>query len=290
MRGQRGDLLVRERDGGKWGELRSLGVPLARVDGADSVVPIDWPIAACGTGDGRVQLVARGPEGELLHGQLYQGNWSGFECIGLPAVPGVDIEVPMGLTRPPTACSATRGTMVVFAMSAAGELLHAGWDSEGFSEFTSLGIPEVPIPGPLCVCSCGHGTLALVTRGIAGDVLAKWWDGSAWSRFASIGAPQEDNLFYPGNFHMVPLSGPPVACGGGSKRLDVFARGGGGDLVHTWWNGTAWSRFASLGMPAADSPFTGASLACAWGRYQLDVFALASDGKLYDLCWDGRAV
>lgn len=85
-----------------------------------------------------------------------------------------------------------------------------------------------------------------------------------------------------------------MACGGGSKRLDVFARGSGGDLFHKWWDGKTWSGFASLGMPKPDGPsnavpFTGTSLACAWGRYQLDVFALAADGKLYNLCWNGSA-
>src|SRR5439155_18599605 len=67
------------RDRGRWSEPRSLGVPLAKVDGSDSLLPVDWPISACSTGDGRVQLLARGPDGQLLHAQLREGGWSGSE-------------------------------------------------------------------------------------------------------------------------------------------------------------------------------------------------------------------
>jgi hypothetical protein len=296
LRGPRGELLYRERDGGSWKETRSLGVPAAQVHGSGGVMPIDWPIAACSTGDGRVHLLARGPEGELLHGKLCEGEWSGFACIGLPAMSGGVVPVPMGLAGAPTACSRERGRMDVFAPGADGDLLQANWDESGFTEFGSLGrvapdrrgMPDMPVSGALSACSCGNRRMAVFTRGVAGDLLCKWWNGTSWSPFASLGAPQEDDVFYPGNLRMVPLSGPPVACGGGSALLDVFARGGSGDLLHKRWDGKTWTEFESLGMPFSTDastpvPFTGTSLACAWGRYQLDVFALGADGTLYNL-------
>ena len=64
-----------------------------------------------------------------------------------------------------------------------------------------------------------------------------------------------------------------------------------GDLLRRVWNGTAWTRAESLGMPRSASgepiPLTGFSLACAWGRWRLDVFATAADGKLYNASSNG---
>jgi hypothetical protein len=299
MRGGTGELLCRERNGAAWTETRSLGIPTARADDGGGTIPVEWPVSACSTGDGDIHLVARGPEGELVHGALRQGQWSGFELIGVPSIESGLVAVPMGLAAAPVACSRERGRMDVFAASAAGELVHAGWDQGGFTEFVSLGriparsgSPELPILGTLAACNCGDRRLAVLTRGLAGDLLVKWWDGAGWTAFESIGTPQEDDLYYPGNPRAIPLSGPPVACGGGSARLDAFARGAGGDLMHRSWDGAGWGEFSSLGMPLSPEPpgavpFTAGSLACAWGKYRLDVFAAAADGKLYNLSWNG---
>src|SRR5207302_1156077 len=164
IRGPRGDLLHRRRDVDTWGELRSFGVPLARVRGSQVPVPVDWPLAACSTGPEEIQLLARGAEGELLHGTL-RGNE---------------------------------------------------------------------------------------------------WDGSAWSPFASLGSPQEPDCVYPAVRRAAPISSAPAGCGGGTTRLDVFARGPRGDLLHSWWDGQEWNVFESLGMPRSPStgawiPFTGIS-------------------------------
>jgi hypothetical protein len=291
-RSSRGELLVRERRGISWSPPRSLGVPFARDESGESI-PVDWPIAACSSGDGRIHLLARGPEGELVHGVLRNDDWSGFSCIGVPTLAAGHAQVPMGLSAPPSASSREPGTLDVYAVGAAGDLLHSSWDESGFGEFVSLGHPasEMPFASPVSACSCGPRRVALFARGLAGDLLLKWWDGDNWSPFRSLGAPEEDDVFYPGNPRPSPLSGAPVACAGGTRRIDVFARGAGGDLLHRWWNGHAWSGYVSLQMPlAADGspiPFTGSAVACAWGRYQLDVVALAADGKLYNLSWPG---
>ena len=62
MRGARGNLLLRRRDAELWGEQRSLGVPLGRAAGKQVPLAVDWPIAACSTGDGEIHLVARVPK------------------------------------------------------------------------------------------------------------------------------------------------------------------------------------------------------------------------------------
>lgn len=289
IRGPRGDLLHRRRDTDTWGALRSFGVPLARVRGSQVPVPVDWPLAACSTGPEEIQLLARGADGELLHGMLRGNEWGGFECVGIPAGLG---GAPLGLASAPTACSRATGRMDVFAIGAAGALLHATWDAGGFSEFESLGgldLPNTtpgPVSGQVSACNCGDRRMGVFARGPAGDLLLKWWNGSAWSPFASLGSPQEPDGVYPAVRRASPISSAPAACGGGSTRLDVFARGPRGDLLHSWWDGHEWNVFESLGMPrslstGAGIPFTGTSLACAGDKFRLDVFARAVDGKLY---------
>ncbi len=289
MRGSRGELLFRRRDFDRWGEIRSLGVPVARLAGSRAVVPVDWPLAACSTGPEEIQLLARGAEGELLHGTLRGNDWEGFECIGVPS--GIE-GTPMGLTAGPAACSRAPGRMDVFAIGSAGALLHATWDKGGFTEFESLGGIDSaagnasPIAGPISACNCGERRMGVFARGPNGDLRLKWWSGSEWSPFESLGSPQESDQTYPAARRAVPISSGPAACGGGTTRLDVFTRGPRGDLLHSVWDGKDWNLFASMGMPRSPTtgariPFTGASLACAWEKFRLSVIARAADGKLY---------
>ncbi len=300
LRDAHGELLCRFREDREWSTLRTLGIPGAPIGGARSLLPADWPIAACATGRDQIHLLARSPEGELLHGTLHGDDWDGFECVGAPAALVGGIPVPMGLASAPTACSRAPGRMDVFAVGAAGALLHSTWEGQGFGEFESLGgVPAgggsdatAPIAGPISAFSCGPKAMGVVARGSGGDLLLKWWNGASWTAFVSLGAPQERDSVYPAVLRAVPLSGSPAAAGGGSTRLDVVARGPGGDLLHKWWDGKIWSAFQSLGLPhpgspPAPAPFSGASLACVWGRYRLDVFARAADGKLYNAFWDG---
>jgi hypothetical protein len=288
-RGPRGELLHRQRDGEAWTDFRSLGVPVGRGGGSD--LPVDWRIAACATGEDEVQLLARSPDGELLHGTVRSGEWSGFECIGTPQGPGVDAAVPMGLACAPTACSRTPGQMDVFAVGPAGELLHTSWSGSRFSEIEALGGigtargADLPICGAVSAAACGSGAMAVFARGTAGELLVKWWNAGVWAPFVPVRSPEEADPALRFVEVPLPLSSAPVACGGGRTRLDVFARGPAGDLLRRIWNGTAWTRAESLGMPRSAAgeaiPFTGPSLACAWGRWRLDVFAQAADGKLY---------
>lgn len=261
--GSTGELSVRKHDGEEWGPALSLGAPGIRIDGA---------ISACSAGAGAAHLFARGLDGELAHGLFRDGGWGGFEAIGVPSAAGV----PMGLATVPSVCSRAPGALDLFGVNIAGDLLQASWDESGFTPFEPLG----PAPGAVAAAACGSRAMALLSRDAAGGLCVKWWNGERWGAFSPLGAPEEDDLFYPGNPRTIPLSGTPVACGGGSARLDVFARGAGGDLFHRSWNGTAWSPFVSLGIPP-EAPFLGTSLACAWRKFRLDVFARAADGKLY---------
>jgi hypothetical protein len=201
----------------------------------------------------------------------------------------------MGLTSAPVACSCLPGTMDVFALGVSGVLLHSPWDGKEFAEFESLG-PAVtdagaPLLPPISATACGMRSIAIAARGARGDLLVKWWDGTKWSPFASLGFGAEPDQLYPAVKVPAPLSSAPVCAGGGSTRLDVFARGQRGNLLHKWWDGKDWAEFESVGCPATPEgaliPFTSASIACAWEKFQLDVFARAADGKLYVATWNG---
>jgi len=267
-RGPAGELLVIGGERGEFQPPTSLGVPLAR-DGS-TTVPVDWPIGACATAPGEIQLVARGPEGELVHGTLRGTEWGGFESIGSPAAWFGSVGVPMGLTSAPVACSLLPGTMDVFALGASGVLLHSPWDGKEFAEFESLGGvvlnggPDSPVLPPISATACGIRSIAIATRGARGDLLVKWWDGTKWTPFASLGLAAEPDQLYPAVKVPVP---------------------------HKWWDGKDWTGFESVGCPATPEgaliPFTAASIACAWGKFQLDVFARGSDGKLYAATWSG---
>jgi hypothetical protein len=291
MRSAAGELLVRECGSGTLGEIRSLGVPTARTEGSRVQIPVEWPIATCSSRDGTVHLLARGVEGELVHGRLRGEEWSGFEAIGVPVPADHAAEYPMGLVGAPTACCREKGRLDVFAVAGDGDLLYTRWDGEGFTECESLGgigMPgrDSPVFGAISAFDAGPRTMGVIARSRSGDLIVKWWTGAEWRPFVPLYGLEDIDPLDPAQELMRPLAGPPAACGGGSARADVFVRGPRGGLFYASWNGERWTPLQSLGMPRAPPegkpvPVTGGPVACAWGRFRLDVFVCASDGKLY---------
>ncbi len=300
-RGATGELLYTEGDGITWSKFHSLGLPVAHIDGSDVSVPVDWPLAACIGDPDRIDLFARSPDGELLHMTGKQSTWGTFEYLGAPALVRENIAILMGLAGPPAVCSSGPERIDVFAVGPDGDLLHSSCNGETWSGFESLGIPTTrsagtqqptPLAGPLAACRCGRDRMGVFARGTRGDLILKWWDGAHWSEFASLGSPEVQYDLYPAVNIAASLAGPPAACSWGPERMDVFARGPGGDLLHKWWDGKDWSKFESLGMPTTGDPdsqripFTGPVAACTWGVGRLDVFARALDGNLYHAWWN----
>jgi hypothetical protein len=293
-----GELLVREGDAEGMGRARSLGVPTARVPESKTRIPVEWPISACSTRDGEIHLLARGAEGDLVHGRLRGGEFSGFESVGVPAVEDQGPNLPMGLASAPAACCREPGVLDLFTVSGEGTLLHTRLDADGFAPCTSLGgLPasrgrDAPVFGGISAFDVGLRGMGVVARSRSGDLLVKLWDGASWRPFAPMQGSETFDPLDPALQYLRPPSGPPAACGGGSARADVFVRGPRGDLLHSSWDGNAWSALQSIGRPLSAAggdliPFTAGPIACAWGRYRLDVFASASDGKLYRAQGDG---
>lgn len=302
VRSAAGELFSREWAGNGWSRFYSLGLPLAPAGYARGPVPADWPLAACSGEPDRIDVFARSPEGDLLHMVGNGGAWGTFACLGAPAIQGPGTAIPMGLAGPPAACSAGADRLDVFAVGLGGSLLHTSWTTRGWSEFESLGAPFIgdpknprplPLSGAVAAAWCGTARMAVFVRGSLGDLLAKWWDGNRWGSYASVGSAGVEFDLYPAVNVAAPVTGPPAACSWGPERLDVFARGPWGDLLHKWWDGKAWSGFESLGTPISREgarrsvPLIGPLAACTWGAGRLDVFARAVDGHLYHAWWDG---
>lgn len=289
-----GELCHRVLRNDVWGDWRSLGVPVAA--GSQRSVGADWQLTACSQDSGRVDLFGRSPDGELLQKTWDGTAWHPLRRLGSPAAVSGGVAIPMGLASPPAACVARPGHLEIFVIGHGGDLLHTSHDGTNWSEFASLGAPEVqlgqfsqrvPALGPPAACACGDGRMGVFVRGPMGDLLHKWWDGQTWSGFVSIGMPEVQYDPYPGVSISTAVAGPPAACSWGPNRIDVFARGPHGSLLHKWWNGQDWSDFSSLGMPATENkdprwlPFAGMVTACSSGPPRLDVFARATDGNLY---------
>ena len=295
-----GDLVCRRQESGEWSALVSLGVPRA-AGGSSSAIPLDWQLSGCAGDGGTVLLFGRSPDGELLHGRVGADRTGDFECLGAPAAIAGDVAIPLGVAGPPALCAAAGGRVDLFATAYDGQLLHATLRQGTWSGFAPLGLGRarlggtdhpVPLPAALAACRCGRERMALFVRGAAGDLVMKWWDGTGWSDWGSLGSPELPDPLYPVVNAPAPLGGPPAACSWGPQRIDVFARGAGGSMLHRHWSGDAWSPFTSLGMPVTGDmepiPFSGGVAACSWGAPRLDVFARALDGNLHHAWFDGR--
>ncbi len=293
-----GELVRVERDGAGWWPPRSLGVPVARSLGGEVAVPVDWQLAACTGGPDAIELAARSPDGDLLHLRLTPDGPAEFECLGAPAAAPAGRAIRVGLAAPPAICRSGPGRLDVFAMGPGGEVLHAIRSRDEWGPFESLGTPPEPsgdrlagrqaVVEAVAACRYGPSGIALFHRGAEGQLLLKWWNGADWSDYASLGSPDVPAESSPAVTAPALLTGPPPACSRGADRLDVFARGPCGDLVHTGWDGADWSRFESLGMPADGEqpiPLTGTVTACSTAGRSCDVVAGAVDGRLYYLTW-----
>lgn len=298
VRDATGALLCQEKNGEGWGAARSLGVPLAQSPGSEVFVPVDWQLGACADGTGEIDIVARSPDGDLLYLRSTLAEPSTFECLGAPAAMPATRAVPIGLACAPVVCRSEPDRLEVFALGPDGDLVQAVCSGAEWGAFDSLGLPapdttaggRLP-PGSegVAVCRCGASRVAVFRRGARGDLLLKWWNGERWSNYASLGSPEIPDPSYPAVTISAPLTGPPAACSWGPTRLDVFARGPDGDLVHTSWDGGDWSQFVSVGMPIADGqpvPLAGAVSVCTAREHECDVVAGAVDGRLYHLVWN----
>lgn len=293
-----GDLIRLDWKDGQRERTRSLGHSVARSADSEPPAPLDWQLSACCDRGDCLSLFGRSTEGDLVWRDGAAPPGTPFQLLGAPAAMRDGFVYPMGLAGPPASCSDGEKRADIFALNQAGELLHAAREGEEWSEFTPLGVPSmhiggrqpqaVPVSSRVAACRCGREGIAVFLCTAAGALLFKWWDRRIWSDFVSLGMPEASDETYPAVTAAAPLTGPPAACSWGAGRLDVFARGPRGEMLHKTWKGRDWGPFGSLGIPAGTKEgrqrsiaLTGSIAACSPGRGQLDVFATAVDGNLY---------
>jgi hypothetical protein len=297
-RNVRGELVRKEWHDGQWTTMQSLGIPVARDSASERPLPVDWHLSACCDRDGHIELFGRSPGGDIVYCADASLKDLTFQRLGAPAAKRDGVIFPMGLTGPPAACGSRGQRVDIFAIGQTAELLRAARDGGRWSDFEPLGAavmhiggsqPQaVPILLNIAACRCGDARVAVFLCTSGGALLFKWWDGRMWSGYACLGMPEARNQSYPAVMSGAPLTGPPAACSWSPERLDVFARGPRGELMHKAWNGKDWAPFTSLWMPTREQkgeilpvPLTGVLAACSSGPGRLDVFATALDGNLY---------
>jgi hypothetical protein len=82
------------------------------------------------------------------------------------------------------------------------------------------------------------------------------------------------------NHAPVGASGYALACWS-DERLDAFALGGQGQLMHSVFT-QGWSSWVSLGGEGTYEP-----AAVSWGENRIDVVVRSTDGELWHIAWDG---
>ncbi len=241
-----GDLLHMTGNGSTWGAFECLGAPALIRENIAIPMGLASPPAACSSGPERIDVFAVGQDGDLLHTSWNSGRWSAFESLGAPPLGTAGTAQPVPLSGPVAACRCGKDRIAVAVRGARGDLILKWWDGTRWTEFASVGLPEVqydlypavnvaaPLAGPPAACSSGPERVDIFVRGPGGDLLHKWWDGKDWSTFESLGMPTTRDA----ESHPIPFTGAVTACTWGVDRLDVFARALDGNIYHAWWDGS----------------------------------------------------
>ena len=233
-----GELLHMRGTPGDWGAFECLGSP-AQIEGS---VPagLTSPPAVCYSESGRLAVFVRGQDGELLQTIRNGSGWGGFESLGFPTITRPGLQQPMPLIEPVAACRCGEAGTAIFLRGFQGDLLMKWGDAAGWSDYASLGAPEIADPGypamrvpaslsgPPAVCSWGAGRIDVFVRGPHGDILHKIWNGADWGEFESLGMPVVDE-------EAIPFTGAVTACTRLVGALDVVARAVDGRLYHASW-------------------------------------------------------
>lgn len=186
-------------DGRRWEQWESLG---GKILGAPS--PVAW-------GPGRLDVSVRGVDKAIHHNTWDGSRWSGWGSLG-GSVSSSPAEVSWGPGRLDIIVDGVGQNPTIFhrAWAGGGGWQPAKWQVIGGSS----------ISGPRAVAAKSN-LLDMVIQGPDRAVWHKSWNGSSWvpagTAWHSLGGS---------------IDGPPVLSPLGSLRLEVFARGTNGDLMH----------------------------------------------------------
>jgi hypothetical protein len=203
----------------------------------------------------RLDVFARGLDGQLYHAGWNSTSWSGWQPLG------------GGLKSAPAAVSWGPNRIDVFARGNDDALWHDAWTGSAWSGWQSLGgrLTEAP-----AVSSWGPNRLDVFARSTDNGLWHLAWDGSAWSGWLGLGGG---------------MTAGPGAVSWAANRIDVFARGNDAALWRRSWDGATWTAWEWLG--GGMTAFAPAPASTAAGR--LDVLIPGQDAGLWDKAWNGTA-
>jgi spore germination protein YaaH len=244
---------------------------------------------AASWGSNRLDVFARGGDGQLVHRSFDGTSWSAWEGLGGqlawdPAAVSwgpnrIDVFV-RGLDNAlwhvdwngtawsgwerlggrllygPDVASWGANRLDIFAAGSDHALYHLAWTGR-WSAWQRLGGTVTAAPGAV---SWGTNRIDIVVRGASYHLHHLWWDGLRWRGWEDLGGS---------------LTSGPDASSWGPGRLDIFARGNDQRLWHRWWGANRWNGWQSLG-----SALTADPAAVSWGVNRIDLFIRIADGTL----------
>lgn len=154
------------------------------------------------------------------------------------------------------------GGLDVFGRAGDGALVHRNWNGERWSDWVRLGGRLVSEPAVHAtrdrIDVFGVGT----DRGLWHKT---WTRGSGWSKWRDLGGS---------------LKYAPTVTSRGPGKLDVFAVGASGEVLHRFFNGRSWTGWVGLGAKATAAP--GAD---AIGDDRINLAIRDADGTLSTRMW-----
>jgi hypothetical protein len=223
--------------------------------------------------DGRLQLFLVDSWGGHLYqiGQVSGSNgWSGWQDHGAPNV--------ANLAGPVTAARSGDGRIEVFAIDSDGSLWNVRQTapSSAYSGWNAYGNPGVAVEDRPALARSADGRLELFVRGQDSLLYHQWetavgtFSWSGWNSFDAASTP--DKRF----------TDHPVVAPSADGRLELFLRGGDGNMYHAWQTSASngWSDWVNEG--AAGGEFVSVAPGLARnGDGRLEIFAVAIDGNIY---------
>jgi hypothetical protein len=198
---------------------------------------------------GRVDIVARGVNGDVIH-KSWNGAWSDWESLG-GAIVGA-----------PTIASWGPNRLDVFARGPNNDLVHLSWDTDHWSQWESLGgvIADAP-----AATSWGPNRIDVVAQGFDHQLWHTFFQGQ-WYGWDALGGW---------------MQGTPGIASWGTGRLDIVVEGYNRQAWHKSWQG-GWSGWDALG-----GILTGGAAVASTGPGQLHVLVRGSDNAVWHKWWVG---
>jgi hypothetical protein len=272
--------------------------------------------AACSWGEGRLDVFARGVEGNLWHKWYGPGGWSAWTNLGGFVKAGTD----------PAAVAwsdAAGGHFDVFVIGPNDHIWHKGWTGIAWSDWKELTCTTTPASSPAAATTSpwwGPDRPHLLFAAADGSV--QWLNYGSSSYFPISQIPQQSlggsvqtgsspaavsvdssgtlQVFIRGTndalWHRQEsvdaswsewtnlgglLTSSPAACAC-DGRSEVFVRGPDNGLWQKTYT-SSWSDWKSLESGAVASSPT----ATSWGPDRIDVFVRGTDDQLWHKWWDG---